>query len=166
MDIFLLALTVLMLMVIYFDLTSYLIPNWLNGLVLGLFLTLLALHPEQIDWQSSLLAFGIVFAVGFAMFAFRMMGGGDIKLLIALAPFMGFSQLLLDYALLFTLAGGALSLALYVARKIAPQIVKDTTISRFRIIQNGAPVPYGLAIAGAFLYMLLAGKINGINGLF
>jgi prepilin peptidase CpaA len=163
MDIFLISLILLMLLVIYFDLTSYTIPNWLNGLVLALFPVLYFIHPTEMDWHSALLAFGVVFAVGFIIFSLNIMGGGDIKLLIALAPYYGFSMKLMDFILIVALLGGALSVILWVGRKALGQfIARQTEQSLPRIFQTGAPVPYGLAIAGAFLHSLWIGDIAGI----
>lgn len=164
MDIFFLALTILMLLVVYFDLTSYLIPNWLNGLVLCLYFGLFFLSPTQLDWQSALIATSVIFAVGFVIFALNWMGGGDVKLLIATAPYIGFSMKLLDYLLMMSLLGGTLSLLLWAVRKIVFQVVSVRADKPLpRILQIGAPVPYGLAIAAAFLYLMWTGSISGIS---
>ncbi len=164
MDIFLISLTLLMLLVVYFDLTSYTIPNWLNGAVLLLFPALYFMHPAGQDWQSALVAFAVVFAVGFVIFSLNWMGGGDIKLLIALAPYLGFNQKLMDFLLIVALLGGVLSIVLWIGRKLIGLLIAyQTEQSLPRIMQKGAPVPYGLAIAGAFFHAMWVGNITGIS---
>lgn len=163
MDIFLVLLTILMLLVIYFDITNYIIPNWLNGVVLLTYAALFLTVPG-LNLQSALLAIAVVFGVGFVIFAMHWMGGGDIKLMVATAPYIGFSMALLDYMVIITLLGGVLSVLLWGIRKAMPIVItarEDKPLPR--IFQIGAPVPYGLAIAGTFLYWLWAGQVAGIN---
>ena len=163
MSIFLIGLTLLMLLVIYFDLTSFTIPNWLNAIALLLFIPFILSTPHSVDWQSALLAFGVVFAIGFFIFAMNWMGGGDIKLFIATAPWLGWGTLLADYLILVAILGGILSILLLVIRKIVPWILPRIDLATLpRLLRKGEPVPYGLAIAGAFLYYMWTGQIAGI----
>ena len=157
-----LSLTVLMLLVIYFDLTSFTIPNWLNGILICLYILFLLVTPEVINWQMSLSGAGIVFALGFVVFGMNWMGGGDIKLLIALALWVGWS-LLLEYILIVAILGGLLAVVIWLMRKALPWVLPKSDMSKYpRILKDDEPVPYGLAIAGAFLYYLWAGKIIGV----
>jgi len=162
MSIFLLSLTVMMLLVIYFDLTSFTIPNWLNGTLICLYVVLLLVTPEVINWQMALAGAGIVFALGFVVFGMNWMGGGDIKLLIALALWVGWSNLL-EYVLIVAILGGLLAVVIWLMRKALPWILPKSNMNNYpRILKDDEPVPYGLAIAGGFLYYLWIGNITGV----
>ena len=163
MSIFLLSLTLLMMLVIFFDFTSFTIPNWLNAIMLGLYIPFVLTQPEGFDWQMPLLAAGVVFAVGFVIFTLGFMGGGDIKLLIASAPWVGWNQLLVEYLIWVALLGGLLSVVVWLIRKAIPWVLAKSKEEKLpRILQHGEPVPYGLAISAAFLFYLWTGEITGI----
>jgi len=156
-----------MLAVIYYDVTRYLIPNWLVGLVLLLYPAMVLLAPEaNIDWQKALAASAMVFAVGYLIFMLRAMGGGDIKLMTACSLWAGMEGLL-EYFLAVAVAGGLLSVVLLILRPVMPQWLARLPGERKipRVLTMGEPVPYGLAIAVAFLWMLWAGKLPGLPAL-
>ena len=58
------------------------------------------------------------FLFGFLLFALGQMGAGDVKLLGALAPWLGTAPMLGRFAILLALAGGALSLAMLALRAL------------------------------------------------
>lgn len=159
------VLTCFMVTVMFFDLTRYLIPNWLVGLMLALYPVMLVMTPLPVDWLYALLIAAGVFAGGLVIFAKKWMGGGDIKLLIVCALWAGTGGAL--ELLLYTgVLGGVLSLGLwllrpaiawYASRRPAPPVIP-------RLFTIGEPVPYGLAIASAFLIILWMGKIPGLSG--
>ena len=99
------ALIAILCAIIVYDLRHLRIPNALSILLLLLF-AVLALWRADMGYavQQVLLAVG-VFAVCFAAFAARAMGGGDAKILPALSLFVPVSQiaevLLLFAAVLF-----------------------------------------------------------------
>ena len=78
-----LILCICMLLVTYYDLKSYLIPNWVNLKILMLFpvFYFTAPAPELLDPYSALYGFGLCFVIGFSMFAIGMMGGGRLQTL-------------------------------------------------------------------------------------
>ncbi len=156
------ALFALMLLVVAYDATRYIIPNWLNALVLLLYPFHVATAAVPLHWPMALVAMGVMFAVGFAMYALKWMGAGDVKLLAALAPWVGWSRDLLDYALYVALVGGVLSLLLVGVRKLLPWVWNVPDRPYFRILRSGSPVPYGLAIAGVFLVFLCTNRIAGL----
>ncbi|MDX1975506.1 MAG: prepilin peptidase [Rickettsiales bacterium] len=143
--------------VLWLDVTRYIIPNWLVASLLLLYPLAIYLSPVSVDWLMALAGMGIIFAVGFALFAFRFVGGGDIKLLTVLALWVGWA-LLVDYMVLVTLLGGVLSVVLYVLRKLLRYVPKKK--ERPRILRDGEPVPYGVAIAFAMLYFIWSGQIE------
>ncbi|MDE1916111.1 MAG: prepilin peptidase [Sphingomonadales bacterium] len=126
------------------------IDNWLNaGIALGapLFWWAQGLSLAQIGWQLAVtLAAFVVLA---ALFAIRAMGGGDVKLLTALALWikpLWFVHLLTVMAL----AGGLLTLGMgawHVTRR-----------------QKGKlSIPYGIAIALAGLWVLAADYLPALQ---
>ncbi|MGE0755265.1 MAG: prepilin peptidase [Alphaproteobacteria bacterium] len=145
-----------MLAVLWFDVTRYMIPNWLCAALLLLYPVALYMSGMQADWQGALIAFGITFAVGFVIFARKWMGGGDVKLIIACSLWVGL-QHLIEFVVLFAVIGGVLSIALYALRKLLLRIKLAKQLPR--LLRDGEPVPYGIAIASAFLIMMHTGKI-------
>lgn len=156
-------LSLIMAIVIWVDVTTYKIPNWLNGVLLGLYPVWYFLAPVDLDIISSLIMFGVLFATGFALFAIRVIGGGDVKLLAICGLYTGWNET--GVALLFYMGviGGALSFLLIMGRWIAPVIsncLHRKTLPK--ILTMGAPIPYGLAIAGAFLILIWMDKLPGL----
>ena len=84
----------------YNDLRSMRIPNILSLVAVGLFLVSVPFVPFS-EVLFRLLAATIVFAIGFAFFAFGLFGGGDVKILAALTLFVP-SQSLTLFALVFS----------------------------------------------------------------
>jgi prepilin peptidase CpaA len=140
------------------DFRRYIIPNRLTAALCLLWPAYFATAPSL--W-GALAAVGCglaVFAVGALLFARGYVGGGDVKLLAAAALWAGPSAtaaLLIVTALL----GGVLALAVWspigahvigVARGMfGPPAPEPPTGS------SSAPVPYGVAIAGAALIVVL-----------
>lgn len=116
------------------------IPNWLNtAIALGALLWWWA--NGYALWPSVAMLVGqaaIVFAIFAAMFAIGAMGGGDVKMISALAlwwPPAEFFHLISVMAI----AGGILTLAMLIRHKIHKS--------------EGRPeIPYGIAIAFAALF--------------
>jgi prepilin peptidase CpaA len=109
-----------------------------------------------IDWAHDLLGFFGAFAVGYVIFALNIMGGGDVKLIIVLALWVGLGKLA-DFSLNFALFGGALTIILLLLRGILPMLFHKEKLPR--VLKMREPVPYGLAISAAFLMLLIGGEI-------
>ncbi|PXA88948.1 hypothetical protein DMC25_10205 [Caulobacter sp. D4A] len=120
------------------DMWSRKIPNWIPAALLALFLTAQFLFWPAPDWLSSLMAFGLVMLAGVPMFARRLIGAGDVKLMAVAALFAGMENLLL-LTIATAIAGGALALVALVARPYA--------VAMPGWIRTRAGVPYGVAIA-------------------
>jgi prepilin peptidase CpaA len=100
--------------------------------------------PGTVGWIAHLGAGLLVLAIGYFLFAFRVFGGGDAKLMAALALWTGFADLS-RFALLTALFGGVLALALLVMRRMSWR-----EGSRFaHLLAKDAPIPYGIAIVAA-----------------
>ena len=126
------------------DLANRRIANRLNGaiaLAAPLFWWAIGLSRSAMGWQLAL-ALGCLM-ICTALFAAGAMGGGDVKLLSALALWIAparFAQLLVVMAL----AGGVLALASLCARTMHHSANRGAT----------SGVPYGIAIAVGGLWVL------------
>ena len=135
-------LAILLLIAAVTDLKARIIANRLNLAV--------ALLAPAYWWASGLTpwpdmamqaALGVaVFAIFAGLFALGWMGGGDVKLLGALAlwlPLMPLLRMLIAMSLL----GGVLTLIVI-------------AVHRFRKLETNPEVPYGVAIAAAGLWVI------------
>lgn len=136
------ALAIALLIAAFTDIQRRQIDNWLNAgvaLAAPLFWWATGLHM----WPDVALQLGVAlatFVVLAGLFAIRAMGGGDVKLLTALAlwlPWQPFLKLLLIMAI----AGGVLTVVLGMWH-----------VTRRR--KDKLKIPYGVAIAGAGLWVL------------
>ena len=117
------------------DVRSRIIPNWLNAAIALLaipFWWLSGLAPWP-DMAAQLAVSAALLALFALLFRFGMMGGGDVKLVAALALWLPFAAVV-KLLVIMSIAGGLLSAAMLVRR---------------RFHGNGEPVevPYGVAIA-------------------
>jgi prepilin peptidase CpaA len=122
------------------DIATRRIPNASVVCVIALY-GLWVLAAVGAGLGSALLAAAIGFAVGYALYLFKIMGAGDVKLFAATALFMGLSYLPL-FALATVLAGGvmaAVSLASRPRRAMAMLILRGKG-------DFGRGIPYGVAI--------------------
>jgi prepilin peptidase CpaA len=135
-------LAIALLVAAFTDLRSRTIANWLNGAI-ALGAPLFWIASGLSLWPGVALQLGVAlaaFVVLAGLFAIRAMGGGDVKLLTALAlwvPLGQFFQLLIAMALL----GGVLTLGFGMWHLARRQKDKLT-------------IPYGVAIAIAGLWTL------------
>jgi prepilin peptidase CpaA len=133
------------------DLLTMTIPNKLSLALIAGFALFAAV--SGMPWQSALLhlcAGAAVLAVSFALFAFGWIGGGDAKLAAATALWLGFGTLV-EYLFIASLAGGALTLAILILRKLPLPVfaMRWDWLSRLHEPKTG--VPFGIALAGAAL---------------
>ncbi|MDP7547599.1 MAG: prepilin peptidase [Alphaproteobacteria bacterium] len=142
---------VVMILAMVADFRTFEIPNRLP-LVLALGYPLAA-FTAGFSWQQILWAFalgGLMLLVAIVLFALRIMGGGDGKLLAAAVPWTGQEQIL-EFLLLTTLAGGALAMALLLYRRL-PLASHLAGIAALRQLHaKKRDIPYAIAIGGAAL---------------
>ncbi|CAH1650423.1 A24 family peptidase [Chelatococcus asaccharovorans] len=93
----------------------------------------------------------LVLAVTFGFFACGWIGGGDAKLAAAAALWFGPTLPLLDFALLTSLIGAALTLTLLAARRLPLPVFAEAWTWARRLHAISAGVPYGVALAAAAL---------------
>ena len=149
------------------DFNRLTIPN-INSIYIGAafipaYLATLILAPEASvfgSWKSHLLAGFIVFVITYGLFYFKLIGGGDSKLLTVFALWVGTAGLL---PLLFFMAlfGGLLGVATLAIGKLKP--VKEPKPESWiaKAQSGGQDVPYGIAIfTGALVAFWQNGYIN------
>lgn len=152
LDTFLLAVFPLVMIIAAIeDITTMTLSNWLSLALVAAFAGLAVLLPLP-PWQIALhLAAGFaVLGAGLIFFARGWIGGGDAKLVSAIALFVGCGDLLF-YLLIASVVGGILTLALLFFRKLplpAP-VIAQGWVARLHDHQEG--VPYGVALAAAGL---------------
>jgi prepilin peptidase CpaA len=140
------------------DLVSLRIPNWLTGaLALGFPIAALiagiGLSGHHVDWLSHIEAGAAVFAGGAMLFACRILGGGDVKLLAAMGLWCGI-HLLVPLIFLTAVIGGVFGLIVLGLRQ---PLLHTTILAVLRRIPDflyaKKPIPYGIpiAIAGVML---------------
>lgn len=134
------------------DFLTMTIANRVSVLLIGAFVVMApfaGLGLVDLGWH--LAAAVAVFAAGFACFAFGWMGGGDVKFAAAVALWLGWTQVF-EFAVLFSLYGGALTLATLVGDKmLAP--LPTLRVGFLHDFPNHRHVPYGLALAAAALQL-------------
>ena len=124
------------------------IPNWLNGAIALLaipFWWSIGLSP----WPDMALHLAValgVFALFALLFHFGLMGGGDVKMMGALALWLP-AGLVLKVLIIMSIAGGALTLAMIARQRLAKS-------------QGQIEVPYGVAIAFAGLWVISEPFLN------
>ncbi|MBS0504097.1 MAG: prepilin peptidase [Proteobacteria bacterium] len=147
-QILLALLAILLLVAAATDLKSRVIANQLN-LAVALLAPLYWWATGMAMWPDMALQLGLgiaVFAIFAGLFAMGWMGGGDVKLLGALAlwlPIIPFIKLLVIMSLL----GGALTLIVL-------------AIHRVRKLSANPEIPYGVAIAIAGLWVISEPYLN------
>jgi prepilin peptidase CpaA len=162
---FVMILTVLMITVMITDFTRFTIPNKLVLLIFAIYPALLLFVEHRPEWYYDLAIGLALFVFGFVLHSFRLIGGGDVKLLAVCAVFVG-KGVFLHFFIGVALWGGALALALLAAREIVPYIymkLGKLPDSIPRVFTSGQPAPYGLAIAASFLGLLWWGEIAGLK---
>jgi prepilin peptidase CpaA len=159
------VLTLFLLAVIYFDSTRYIIPNWICAVIVALYPAMLLLSPaapvfDSILWSVGL--FFIVFAIGAGFFVMKWLGGGDVKLLAALALWTG-REATIELVIYTACLGGLLALLLMLLRPLAGRLVSVEHAQRIpRLMRYKEPLPYGIAIVLSFLILLWIGKVPGL----
>jgi prepilin peptidase CpaA len=145
-------LPVLMIIAAASDATSLRIPNWVCGLLALLFVPMALVHgmaAQEFFWH--LLTGVILFVAGYALFALRLFGGGDGKLMAAAGLWFGTADTM-PFLVYTALAGGALVIVIALLAMVQTHL--DYTGSGYSAtLRKLAPkVPYGVALAiGAIL---------------
>jgi prepilin peptidase CpaA len=97
-------------------------------------------------------AAALVLVIGIVFFAFGWLGGGDAKLMTVAALWIGYGDILITYFALVAVLGGALALAILAYRRL-PATALPGPDWAMNLHRSGSGIPYGLAIAGAALWI-------------
>lgn len=148
------ALPALLAIAAGWDLASFTIPNFIQLALIAVFVVLVfALGMSPGVFSMHLLAGLAGLALGFALFAFGFIGGGDAKLFACVALALGLHDFL-AYALMASIMGGALTLCLLAGRRLPLPgfLASQGWILRLHDQREG--IPYGVALAlGAFVIL-------------
>ena len=110
----------------------------------------LGMPVEAIFWHLSC---GVcILCLTFSFFCFGWVGGGDAKLAAATGVWLGWGNIL-EYGMVAAIFGGALTLALLVARRwpLPGILIRMPWIARLHDEKSG--IPYGIALAAAGLVL-------------
>jgi prepilin peptidase CpaA len=130
------------------DVRSFTITNKLNLTIAACFIVLAI--PMGIAWPAFFdhVKIGIIAAViAIIMFYIGIFGGGDAKMIGAIALWLG-SAPMISFVFYTSLAGGVLGVSLLLGRRLARQygLPKSPKWAR-RMLRKQSSVPYGVALA-------------------
>lgn len=150
----LVVLPVLLALAAGWDIASFKIPNFLQLALIGafaVFIVATGMTPAAIG--GHLLAGFLGLTIGFTLFALGYIGGGDAKLFACVVLWLGFANLL-DYAVIASIMGGALTLLILGMRHMPLPAVLTGQAWILRLHDAKGGIPYGVALAaGAFLIL-------------
>ena len=147
------------------DASRYIIPNRLSAaLAIGFVPAALAAGLPPSGFALAMAIGVAALAAGMALFAFRVVGGGDAKLAAACLLWLG-PVALTPFLLWTAVAGGFLAVGLLFARKLPALVAAAGSSWVGRLLQPGGDVPYGVAIAvGALVAFPLSPLARLVHG--
>ncbi len=136
------------------DLTTMTIPNWLTLALVVVFFAAAIMSSMPLRDIAQHTAVGLAcLLVGMVFFARGWIGGGDAKLMAAVALWVGWTQAL-PYFVMASLFGGALTLAILGYRTLPLPAFFTRCDWAMRLHDRTEGVPYGIALALAGLLIL------------
>ena len=149
------VLPALLLVAACWDLASFTIPNFLQAALLALFLLfVVATGMSAASFGGHLLAGFIGLVAGFTLFSRGYIGGGDAKLFACISLWLGLADLP-SYALVASVLGGGLTLALLSFRSLPLPGVLARQSWIMRLHDRAEGVPYGVALAAGAVAIVL-----------
>ena len=128
------------------DVNRLKIPNWLNIMLAVLFVPAAFLSGLPLEMIGGHVVVGaLAFLAAFGLFAFNILGGGDAKMIPAVALWMGPPAAVI-FIVYMAVIGGACALLILAVRNVVPAALVPGAIRA--PFEEGAGVPYGVAIAG------------------
>lgn len=137
----------LLVIAAYSDIRTFRIPNVLVLGIAALGIGRLVLLGDPISAIYAVCIVILVFIIGFLLFSRGLIGGGDVKLLMATILLIRYRDFF-EFFVLMSVFGALLSLVLAVLR-IVPLLLGP------RVATTPVVVPYGVAIAAAGIVTLL-----------
>jgi prepilin peptidase CpaA len=136
------------------DFLDYLIPNRLVLALVSLYPIYILASGNTVDWLGGFLVGLATLAAGLLLFGFRLIGGGDAKLLAATALWAG-PSLLLPFLLLTAFSGGVLAMMVIATGRLTvffPVLLR--IFPQQTIVLGQQKLAYGVAIAAGGLFVL------------
>jgi prepilin peptidase CpaA len=156
-DILLIALYVILSLAAVADVWKLRIPNLFPAAVILLFPVWMyscGWNPQL--WQNAVVFIG-TFMGGLFLFSRGWLGGGDVKLMAAIALWFDFKGAAALY-LWMGIGGAMLAIAFILLRRMLPSgIAQATSVPS---LKAGGPIPYGLAISAGAMLAIVGGNIN------
>lgn len=146
----------MMVFAVFSDLLTLTIPNYISLILVCGYLT--SSTWLGTPWQLVVAHLGcglVVLTIGFVLFEARVIGGGDAKLASATALWLGFGNLI-EYAVIFSLMGGALASIILFLRFRNHEAEEDqcaTSLLARLSSRATSHMPYGVALGGAGLVL-------------
>jgi len=154
------------------DYRSMLIPNWIPLSILGLFAAyqiaqgLMDISSPAVPLVPSLIAGGVTFVVFTILFALNWIGGGDVKLISAMAFWAG--SFVGEFIIVMALVGGLVAVLFFFKQTHKPDSeVKIDVLAEARTTNSpekkekeqkkrikNTHIPYGIAISVAGLFVV------------
>ena len=133
------------------DLFTMKIPNWIALTISAVFVVVALVSGMSLaDLGLHLSAGLVVLIVSFVFFSRGWIGGGDAKLAAAAALWFGFTDLL-NFLLIASVFGGALTLLLLFVRTQPLPFAAVMPPWVLRLHDQATGIPYGIALAAAGL---------------
>jgi prepilin peptidase CpaA len=136
------------------DFRTLLIPNWISLALLAAFAPFAVLHLPLGAIGGHVLVMAIVLALSVFFFVVGWVGGGDAKLMSAIALWMGPGHVA-PFVVLMALLGGMLAISIMAMEKfgrwLGPRVLNFALFRRLDELADSRQCPYGVAIGAAGL---------------
>ena len=150
------VLTALLLVATAYDLTKFRIPNMIPLVLVGLFILKISGGIETGALTTHVILATLALVLGFLAFVAGLLGGGDAKLIAALALWFG-PDSFAEFITITGIIGGLVALLLILLRRLirveALSVDGMRPSSAYHILDKSAPLPYALPIAAAALWL-------------
>jgi prepilin peptidase CpaA len=142
----------LLVVAAYSDIRTFRIPNALVVAIAALGILRLVLLGNPITATYAVGVALLVFFVGCVLFRYRIVGGGDVKLLTATIPLIWYRDLF-NFLSLMSIIGALLAVVVVLVHNYLPLVSGPCLAAR--LPKGRLPVPYGVAISFAGIVTLL-----------
>jgi len=136
------------------DFRTLLIPNWISLALLAAFAPFAVLHLPLSAIGEHFLVMAIVLTLSVFFFVVGWVGGGDVKLMSAIALWMGPGHVA-AFVVLMALLGGMLAISIMAIEKFGrwldPRVLNLALFRRLGELADSRQCPYGVAIGVAGL---------------
>lgn len=145
------------------DFRTFRIPNIFPALIIALFAVYAIVSPTPVGLIAHIASLILVFMAGLVVFHYKIMAGGDVKLIVSLALWFSIDQLHILLTII-ALAGGVQA-AIIILYHYVSLALRSLSVMRSEVcVENmsvrspelrGRRVPYGVAIAGGSICAFL-----------